>query len=62
MYHSGMGDSKKKHVPSPKVEPPKEEMPSPLDEMLTHEEMETTFPRSSSLTLSRENFRRTTRR
>ena len=35
-----MGDSKKKHVPSPKVEPPKEEMPSPLGEILTHEEME----------------------
>src|ERR1700691_1499285 len=36
-----MGDSKKKHVASPKVEPPKEEeIPSSLGEILTHEEME----------------------
>src|SRR5580693_2419419 len=40
-YPCGMGDSKKKHTPSPKVELPKEEeIPSPLGEMLTHEEME----------------------
>jgi proteasome-associated ATPase len=35
-----MGDSKKKHTPSPKVETPPQEGPSPLGQMLSHEEME----------------------
>ncbi len=35
-----MGESKKKTTPSPKAETPPQEGPSPLGQMLSHEEME----------------------